>query len=153
MDIKEDITETIVEKVLGDNAKVEITYISPTPINTLQPTPEETEETTSNNVLVTDDTNKVENGTWPKEIPSEVPMINLKLVNKMKTPNGIILDFGEVEKITVIQYSNRLKNDKYKTTREEIDDKKIEAIYEKNNIVANLSWYKDGAFTLMLTWD
>lgn len=152
MDIKEDITETIVEKILGDNAKVEITYQSPSPTVSPQATPQSTPDASSGVIKNTDSSNG-DSSTWPEEIPSIIPEINLEIINKMKTPNGIILDFGEVEKITAKQYTNRLKNSSYETIHEDIDEKKIDATYRKDETVAKIYWYKDGAFTLMLTWD
>lgn len=157
MDLKEDITETIVEKILGDNAQVEITYPSPSLINTPQPTPvmNDIEDTNENSGDISNNTedNEQENDTWPKNIPSKIPRTSLEIVNKMKTPNGIILDFGEVEKIIAIQYTARLKNNGFDIIREEINDKKIDASYVKDEIDVKIYWYKDGAFTLMLTWD
>ena len=139
--IKEDITEKLLENLLGDNAEVDITYPSASNSITPEASPGPSDELNTNNIL------------WIDDIPSTVPVANLQIINTMKTPNGIILDFGEVDVLVVQEYMNELISLQFETIREDTSDKLIDSTYRKDETVVKVYWYINGSFTLMITWE
>ncbi len=144
--IKEESVEKIVSKIIGEEVDVHI--ISPTPDaqSTAQPT-------SSGGIL----DNIIKNGddeeiVWPETIPSDVPKLNLTIKSSVKTPNGVILDFGEIDAQSAKDYAEVLKDKLYETVREEINEKKFDAQYKKENISVTVYWYQEGSLSLMITW-
>ncbi|MCK5128872.1 MAG: hypothetical protein KAQ68_03390 [Clostridiales bacterium] len=139
--MKEDVTEKLLENLLGDGAQVDIIYPSMTNENNPQATPSNTESSTSSNKQ-----------DWPEDIPSEVPKVSSNIENVLKTPKGVILDFGEVEMDIVQTYNDELILYQYEKVREEISNKLVDATYEKGENTVKIYWYEGGSFTLMITW-
>ncbi len=144
--IKEETVEKVVGKILGEN--VDVTITSPTP------DANEPDSTATNGIFE----DIISNGkdseiTWPENIPSIVPRFEHDIQSKINTPNGVILDFGETEIELVEQYVYRLEEYLYETIREEISEKKFDASYRKDETLVNVYWYKNGIFSLLITWD
>ena len=145
--IKEESVEKIVGKILGE--EVDVNIISPTPSES-----ETTPEPSSSGGILDGIIENNEEGEidWPEEAPSEVPKADFVIKSKMKTPNGFILGFGEVEAAAVTDYTDTLKNNHFEADMEEISEKRIEASYYKGEILVKVYWYKDGDFSIMVTW-
>jgi hypothetical protein len=145
--IKEESVEKIVGKILGEEVDVDI--ISPTPSES-ETTPEPSASGgILDGIIENDEDGEID---WPEDIPSDVPKADFVIKSKMKTPNGVILDFGEVEASAVIDYTDTLKNNHFEAEMEEISEKRIEASYNKSDISVKVYWYKDGDFSIMITW-
>jgi hypothetical protein len=143
--IKEETVEKIVGKILGEDVDVTIVSPSASPGDT---SPEPTESG-----LLGDIIESGQDIPWPEDIPSNVPQASLKITNKIKTPNGVILDFGVTEVAAVSEYADILKQYKYEVIKEDITEKKFDASYRKDETLVNVYWYKDGSFSLMITWE
>lgn len=149
--VKEDTAELLIEKLLGDNAKVVITYESPSPQNTLDITPTTTSDDTSG-IIKSTQNEKTDNIIWQEDIPSQVPKISLKIESKLNTPNGVILNFGKTDKTVVNQYIKKLKELFFETINERINDKSIDVTYRIDDIIVKIYWYQDGSYIIMIIW-
>jgi hypothetical protein len=142
--IKEETVEKIVGKIMGE--EVDVTIVSPSA------SPGDAGPTPTGSGILEDIIESGEDIPWPEDIPSNVPQPGLKITNRIKTPNGVILDFGVSEAAPVAEYAGILKDYLYETIREDISDKKFDASYRKDETQVNVYWYKDGSFSLMITW-
>ncbi len=144
--IKEESVEKIVGKIMGE--EVDVTIISPTPDADASAEP----DTTSgifNDIIKSDTDGDIE---WPEDIPSLVPELSAAIKSRMKTPNGVILDYGEMDNQTAIQYSETLKSNSFDTIREDISEKKYDALYRKDEVSVTVYWYEGGSLSVMITW-
>ncbi len=139
--IKEDVTEKLLENLIGDNAEVDITYPSASDSQTPQDTPAPTDGQIEN-----------PNSDWPENIPAVVPVIDLEIENTMKIPKGIILDFGVVGVENVHGYIEVMRNSQFDIEKEDINDKYIDSTYKLEDVAVKIYWYKNGSYTLMITW-
>jgi hypothetical protein len=145
--IKEESVEKIVGKIMGE--EVDVTIISPTP------DPNSTAKPTSSAGGILDDVIKSnEDGEieWPNSIPEDVPKINLDIKSRVKTPNGVILDYGEMDSNAALDYSTFLSSSLFEVIREDKSDKKIESLYRKGDTFVTIYWYEGGSFSVMITW-
>ena len=145
--IKEEALENLIGKIMGE--EVDITIKSTADAVVSDTTPEPTYGILDG--LIEDGSEKdIE---WPEDIPAIVPQTGLKITKKIKTPNGVILDFDSAVLSDVKNYTDILKQYSYETVREDISDKKFDAYYTKDKTSISVYWYSEGGFSLMITWD
>ena len=142
--IKEDATEKLLEKLIGDDVEVDIIYKSSSP--------DTTPENDNTSGIIKSNQDVEQNNYWSDEIPAEIPKVDLIVVSKIKTPNGIIMDFGAADISFPKQYIEILKNSLYETINEEIKENLVDATYRKDDYLVKIYWYKDGLYSLMITW-
>ena len=145
--IKEESVEKIVGKILGE--EVDVNIISPTPSEGDTAPEPSSSGGILDGIIENDEEGEID---WPEDIPTDVPKADFTIKSKMKTPNGFILGFGEVEAAAVTDYIDTLKNNSFEAEMEEISDKRIEASYNKDKTSVKVYWYKDGDFSIMVTW-
>lgn len=140
--LKEDITEKLLENLIGDNAQVDITYPDDTGEDKPEPTPGSTDGITSDAEIK-----------WPDDIPDDVPEVSFDIQNSLKTPNGVILDYGKIDKINVTDYIDFLMDNQFETEKEEISKNLIDSTYKNGDTSVKIYWYENGSLTLMITWE
>ncbi len=145
--IKEESVEKIVGKILGQEVDVEIISTTPSESETT-PAPSSSDGLLDG-IIENDEEGMIN---WPEDIPDDVPKADFTIKSKMKTPNGFILGFGEVGNDKVTDYTEVLKDNKFEAEMEEMSDKRIDASYSKDEISVKVYWYKDGDFSIMITW-
>ena len=143
--VREEAVIKLAKQILGDDAEISFSYHPTTPT----PNASGTTDTSQNANSTPDPEGDL---SWPDEIPSNVPQTGLDISKRIKTPNGYIIDFGEIDITQVNAYTEMLESFDYSVIKQEVTEKKIDAIYKKDETTINVYWYKDGVFSLMVTW-